>query len=193
MRRIWLILMTSFLPLFAQLNLQSIIDRDPFDPNRGQVPEVVEEVEEAPPPPPPILPVLDGTMVIGDMKLAILTNTAEAGKEVTTERVRLNESFMGYTVSEINSESVKLSSGPGVSIEVRLYSGKKTNRGGSRIAAPPSQQGDGAQIISPGGADNGDKLPTPISKQKSKPAVRPITPPPVVKPQATKPSRSNKF
>ncbi len=129
----------SFLALFAvglatAQNLQSIVDHDPFDVMRGKV--VVEPVEQEEPEVVPInLPTLDGTIIAGDKKVALLTLT-DAGNAKAT-RVSLNQKFAQYTVTSIERNTVTLKNNNGAPVKLTLYSGKKENRGGTKVVAQP--------------------------------------------------------
>lgn len=130
-------------------NLQNIVDHDPFDVMRGKV--IVEAPEPEEPVVVPInLPVLDGTIIAGDKRIALLTLT-DAGNAKST-RVALNQKFAQYTVTSIERNTVTLKNNSGAPIKLTLYSGKKENRGGTKVVAQPKakpgRQGDkgGPQI-----------------------------------------------
>lgn len=126
--------------VFAQ-DLESTLERNPFDPNRGikEASEEVAEVEEA-----GVvtqdMPILDGTIIAGEFRLALFTFTAE-GKP-TSARVKVNEKVAQYTVVEIERNSVKLSKG-GEPIPVALYSGQKTKRGGTKVVPKKTKKPQG--------------------------------------------------
>ncbi len=121
--------MTSILS--AQDYVDTIVKRNPFDPARGQM-ELVEEVVE------PIvqnigMPVLDGTIIIGEMKVALFTYTAEGRPKST--RVKVNESVQGYVVTEVTRNAVQLSGGGDRPILVTMYADKNKSRGGTKAPA----------------------------------------------------------
>lgn len=132
-------LLLIFLAVFAvgtaaAQNLQSIVDHDPFDVMRGKV--VVEpEVKEEPEVVPINLPTLDGTIIAGDKRIALLTLT-DAGN-AKPARVSLNQKFAQYTVTSIERNTVTLKNSSGAPVKLTLYSGKKENRGGSKVTVQP--------------------------------------------------------
>ncbi len=70
-----LLVMTGVTVLAQDRDIQHIVDRNPFDPDRGRVEEEIETPEEVVEEDvaPEELPVLDGTMVIGSMRVAIMS------------------------------------------------------------------------------------------------------------------------
>lgn len=126
-------------------NLQNIVDHDPFDVMRGKV--IVEAPEPEEPVVVPInLPILDGTIIAGDKRIALLTLT-DAGNAKST-RVALNQKFAQYTVTSIERNTVTLKNNSGAPIKLTLYSGKKENRGGTKVVAQP-------KATKPGRGDKG--------------------------------------
>lgn len=137
MKWLWLCLLSSL--SFAQTDIQSIIERDPFDPNRGQKEAEEEEapVEEAPA---IDLPILDGTMIIGKSKYAIFTYIEE-GKPVTT-RVKLKDKIAGYTLASVGPSSARLKGLGGRNQSIEVFAEKKNKkRGASKKAAKATKPG----------------------------------------------------
>lgn len=116
----------------AQPDIASIVDNDPFDPDRGRKEVVEEQVMEEAAPPPADLPVLDGTMVIGKKKFALFSYMEEGKRRY--QSVSINEVVAGYKVTQIRDREVKLMGG-GTPVSLRLFNGEKTKRGGSKKAA----------------------------------------------------------
>jgi len=120
--------------LYAQSDIDRLLDRNIFDPDRGKKPE--EETEEPEEVPVEVvskdMPVLDGTLIIGETKIALFTYLQE-GQPVSA-RVRVDEKVAGYTVQDITTDGVTLQGG-GQPMELALFSGQKENRGGSRSSA----------------------------------------------------------
>ena len=85
------------LPVAAQVDeIQSIVDRNPFDPDRGKKeeeedPEETEAEDEAPA---VDLPVLDGTIIYGNTKIAVLSFQKD-GMNLTA-RVEMLPENQGY-------------------------------------------------------------------------------------------------
>jgi len=132
--RILLVICCS-VALMGQEYIDNILDRDPFDPERGQETDEVEVVE-------PVvvernLPVLDGTLIIGEKRIALFSFLEEG--RPTTERVLLNETVAGYKLVTIDRSFVELDRGAGP-IKLELYSGQKKNRGGSKESAKGSSE-----------------------------------------------------
>lgn len=165
-------------PLAWAQTVSGIIDRDPFDPDRGRE-EVVEEEEPEPEPevvvPKGELPTLDGTLMIGKEKYAIFT-TKDRGKE-TTHRVRLNEKIQGLRLAHIDLNHVELDGG-GPPIKIEMWTGEKKNRGGtakraSRTAPNTNRaapQNDG--VISPNTGISRDKNVAPAPSEEELERVR---------------------
>jgi len=86
-------MVTGFTLLAQDRDIQHIVDRNPFDPDRGRVEE--EEGAETTPPEedtiPEEMPVLDGTMVIGNMRVAIMS----AQKDGKTVSIRVEMTGKG--------------------------------------------------------------------------------------------------
>ena len=122
-------------PFFAQDLVNSIIEKNPFDPDRGQKPEeVVENVEE---PLPSDLPVCDGTLILGESRYAMFTFLVE-GKMVA-ECLEVQESSNGYLVKQIEPDRVILEQGGNThTIKLFYQDAKKDKKGGSRkaVASP---------------------------------------------------------
>lgn len=118
------------LTLWGQ-DIESILERNPFDPNRGKAEEeTAEEVPEA-----EIsdqLPILDGTVILGDTRIALFTVAKEG--QPTSKRVKVNEEIAGYKVIAIDRLSVKVS-GNGQELSIAMYSNRKENRGGTKVLA----------------------------------------------------------
>lgn len=112
----------------AQDYIDTILSKNPFDPDRGAQPEV-EEVEEEPQIVPRDLPVLDGTIIIGEYHAAIFSYREE-GRPVS-KAVTLNESIQGYTVVKVERTYVEIAAGA-TPIRVEMYDGNKDARGGSK-------------------------------------------------------------
>ena len=95
----------SLLPSLPQSPMppvQEIVAQNPFSPDRNNT--VAEEEKAAPPPP---VPVVFGTMKLGEAYEALL---AEGGSSAGRgfRRVKQGEQFSGYTVVEIRDEKVVL-------------------------------------------------------------------------------------
>ncbi|MCB1052774.1 MAG: hypothetical protein H6510_14010 [Acidobacteria bacterium] len=175
MRSLFLLCLCG-LTVLAQNYIKEISDANPFDPNRGQEPP--EEIVEA-----PVitadLPILDGTIIFADQRFAMLSYNQDG--EPKTARVTVKDSFAGYEVAAIDFESVTLSNG-GDTTALKLYSGVKKNRGGSRVAPAPMAKKEAAPaLVSPGGDGQvvpanptaGGPKPTTSRFQKASPAVPP--------------------
>ena len=96
---IFLLLLSSLLPLplMAQVDeIQSIVEHDPFDPDRGKKEEDTEETDIAEPDEAPSieLPVLDGTIIYGDTRIAVLSFQQD-GLNLTA-RVEMLPDKQGY-------------------------------------------------------------------------------------------------
>lgn len=166
---------------FAQPDIATIVDNDPFDPDRGRKEVVEEAVLEEEAPMPVDLPVLDGTMVIGKRKLAMFTYMEEGKRKYAS--VTINETVAGYKLTQIKGSEVQLL-GSGSPVTLRLFSGEKTNRGGTKKAgnpapksrtpraqmnAPNQNKPQEPVVISPGSEDD--------SKEKPKKRFVPRKPP----------------
>lgn len=155
----FVIFLVAGLGVYAQDDYQHIVDRNPFDPDRGQV----EEVEETEAPEETRIVeeghnfILDGTMIFDDRRLAILSyreaeatnkpertrsrirrmrrgqSTPQSNASVTSKILHLNDEFQGYTLVEIRTDSVTLR-GDGKQIELAMYSDDKQDRGGTKQA-----------------------------------------------------------
>jgi len=125
---------------FAQEGVDHLLERNLFEPERGQKEDDSPEEEEVV----PIskdMPVFDGTVFIGDTKIAMFTYMLE-GKQ-TSASIQLNEMVGGYTLTAIDRTKVELRGG-GSSVPLQLFSiesGQKTKRGGtktvSKVKKPP--------------------------------------------------------
>lgn len=172
---------TSFQPaLLAQDEIEQIINRDPFDPDRG----VKEEAQEEAPPPEPVEVVneehnmvLDGTIMFSKSQMAIITidkpavatsstrnsrirrvgirnnrrapiqrggarlGSGDPGEEEgdnrpsgpETHTVYVGDELEGYKLTAVTTQTATLKKGA-ETIELRLFSGEKENRGGSKEA-----------------------------------------------------------
>lgn len=125
----WILCLVLATSLYGQ-DLETTLERNPFDPTRG----VKDAVEPEEPGEEPVvtddMPILDGTIIAGELKIALFTYTAEGKPQ--SARVRVNDKIAQYTVVEIERNTVKLSKG-GPAIPVALYSGQKTARGGTKV------------------------------------------------------------
>jgi len=153
---------------FAQPDIATIVDSDPFDPDRGRKEVVEEEIMEEEAPKPLDLPTLDGTMVIGKKKLAMFTYMEEGKRRFTS--VTINQTVAGYKLTQIKGSEVQLV-GSGSPVTLRLFNGEKTNRGGTKSSrqaakartpranrlAPNAKKDDEPVIISPNSEDDDDK------------------------------------
>ncbi len=127
----------------AQSDIDRLLDRNIFDPDRGKKPEqegeAPDEVEV------PVvakdMPILDGTLIVGETRIALFTHVVDG--ETISASVGINESVAGYTVQDITTEGVTLKAG-GAPFELQLFSGQKENRGGSRAVASARRSGAGA-------------------------------------------------
>ena len=161
-----LLLFFFCLSAWGQVDIQSILDRDPFDPDRGQKEEdKVEEEEEQILP--LDLPVLDGTIIVGETRIAIFSFLLE-GKPASA-RARLNDTVAGYTVNKIERNLVEIT-GDAEPISLALYAGKKDKRGGSKkagraVKALPAPK----TIVTPGGDKEG-------AENAAKPTTAPAKP-----------------
>lgn len=107
------------------------MDKNPFDPKRGQKEEEVVEnlVEEAP----ADLPLCDGTLIIGEQRYAMFTFLVEG--EQVSKTLQLNDSSNGYVVDAIEHNQVVLKQGTKThTIKLFFQEAKMENRGGSRKA-----------------------------------------------------------
>jgi len=115
------------LTLWGQ-DIESIRERNPFDPNLVRAEE--ESAEETPEAEvSEQLPILDGTVILGDTRIALFTVAMEG--QPTSKRVKVNEEIAGYKVIAIDRLSVKVS-GNGQELSIAMYSKKKENRGGTK-------------------------------------------------------------
>ena len=148
-------------PFFAQDLVNSIIEKNPFDPDRGQKPEeVVENVEE---PLPADLPVCDGTLILGENRYAMFTFQVE-GKMVS-ECLEVQERSNGYLVKQIESDRVILEQGGNThTIKLFFQDAKKDKKGGSRKSVAPPRE----PVI--------QKLPTPTPEKDTKKVKKEIQP-----------------
>jgi len=164
------LLMFSVVAL-AQPDIATIVENDPFDPDRGKKDIAEEEILEEEAPVPLDLPTLDGTMVIGKKKIALFSYMEEGKKRYKSASI--NEVVAGYKITQIQDRQVELF-GNGSPVNVSLFSGDKTNRGGSKksqakaspqnsrpnVVAQPSRPADSEpQIISPEAEPDGQKKP----------------------------------
>ena len=117
---------------WAQPDISSIVENDPFDPDRGRKEAAEEQVLEEAAPPPTDVPVLDGTMVIGKKKFALFSYMEEGKRKY--QSASLNEVVAGYKITLIQDREVQITGG-GSPVSLRLFSGEKTKRGGSKKAA----------------------------------------------------------
>lgn len=158
MKQFFLLCCLCFGLQVAAQDIQSILDSNPFDPMRGKTEEEVTEdtTEEVVP---VDLPVLDGTIIAGGTRIALLTYMLE-GKN-TSARVTVNEKVAQYTVSSIERHKVELTSGAGEPIKVALYSGKKEKRGGTKTMPKPKPKGKKGK----GKGKDGKKPPPVINKK----------------------------
>lgn len=115
-----------------------ILERNPFDPDRGQVEAEPEEPVEVVP---VGMPILEGTLLFGDTQFAIFSGKEE-GKRVSF-RVPLEGDFNGYTLVHIDRNFVQLRSNS-ETIKLELYSGAKEDRGGSKAG---SSRGEGVSNV----------------------------------------------
>ncbi|MDJ0836284.1 MAG: hypothetical protein QNK37_07175 [Acidobacteriota bacterium] len=129
-----LILLSLCLPAFAQTDVDRLLDANIFDPDRGKKP--AEETEENDAPETQVvskdLPVLDGTLIVGDVRIALFT-ILEDGKPKGV-RAYVNDQVGAYKVKSIDREKVELMSGARP-VPVSLYSGNKQKRGGTKQVA----------------------------------------------------------
>lgn len=126
----------------AQPDIATIVENDPFDPNRGRKEAVEEEVAPEEAPVPVDVPVLDGTMIIGKKKIALFTYMEEGKKRYMSASI--NEVVAGYKITDIADREVVLF-GNGSPVNVRLFSGEKASRGGTKKsqAKASSKKGKG--------------------------------------------------
>ena len=112
-------------------DIENILERNPFDPNRGKAEEeATEETAEAEVT--EQMPILDGTVIIGETRIALFTVTKEG--QPVSKRVRVDGEVGGYKVLAIDRLSVKLA-GNGQELSVAMYSKQKANRGGTKTLA----------------------------------------------------------
>lgn len=192
--KLWLLLAAS-LALWAQNDIQSIVERDPFDPDRGKKEEVEGQEEAVEDIGIEDLPILDGTMIIGNLRIAMLSFTKDgrtiaarvemrdgqqgyrvflrdpgAEKEehdLSSSRLgMINGKIAGYSVSLIQRNEVRLE-GIGEPVMLKMYDGKKENRGGSKRLPTPTSRRRRPAV----------KELTPVAAKQGEPQVKTITPP----------------
>ncbi len=140
-------------------DIQSIVERNPFDPDRGKKDDADQEQAEeaAPEVDPDELPSLNGTMIIGDTKIAIFSYV-EAGKPVTARVVlddvtkdytlhlrgeeiseQRNGRLAGYKINDIHANYVEFAGGDSA-IKIKMHANRDKKRGGSKKAAAKTPQ-----------------------------------------------------
>lgn len=165
-----LFLITS--SLWAQDNIQTILERDPFDPNRGQVDEeeVEPEEEEEEVVLPDNMPVLDGTIIFGDVRIAMFSLEVNGQKLTARAEMRgasndyvlyvrqpksqrgesaLSANSLGepngklgeYTIAKIDTNQVELRKEAGRVVPLEMYLRDAKDRGGSKDAAAKDASG----------------------------------------------------
>lgn len=127
--------------LLAQDYVDNIIKRNPFDPDRGQTSEEPDEEPEIVIPTRG-MPTLDGTIIIGDIKYALFTYTADGRPKST--RIKVDETIEGYTLAEVSREAVQLKNQSGQTVMLTMYSDKDKARGGTKAAGNPRSARDKA-------------------------------------------------
>jgi len=128
-----LLICMLFSRLFAQDLINQIIEGNPFDPERGNKAPITE-VEGPGEFIPADLPVCDGTLILGELKLALLTFRIEG--QPAFKYLKIGEETNGYKLSEVNYDNVVLNQGGRIhTITLFQQESKKERRGGSRKAA----------------------------------------------------------
>lgn len=126
-----LFLLFALFPVLGQDLISTIMERNPFDPKRGQ--KEAEEVEEVEEEVPADLPLCDGTLIIGEERYAMFTFLIEG--EQVSKTLAINESSNGYMVKEIEHNRVTLQQANKThTIKLFFQEGKMESRGGSRKA-----------------------------------------------------------
>lgn len=179
--------MFASIAIYAQPEaVETILQNDPFDPDRGAIIEAQEEKPdevEAAVVPQEDMPVLDGVILLGKTRMAIFSQVqTEKGKN-ENRTVRLNGEVSGYRVTAIEREHVVLTA-KGQDTTLRLFSGQKQKRGGSKKV--PSDSTRTPANREPRVQPNAVK-PEPNSVSSSSPAGTPAVAP-ATKPDAEKDS-----
>jgi len=169
-------------PLFAQDLINQIIDGNPFDPARGHK-DIATENDDAGPLVPADLPLCDGTLILGQLKYALLTFRVEG--EPSFKSLQIGEESNGYKVAEINYDKVVLNQA-GMMHTITLFqqNAKKEQRGGSRKSSARKQ----------------NSFKKPPSKRASKKAqpnkdetpLKTKTQPKIIKKSTTKPNKKTR-
>lgn len=120
--------------------VHTIVNNDPFDPERGVV--EMEDTEATPIVEDIVvedhdLPVLDGIILLGKSRMALFSNVVNQDGQSTNQTIRLNGNIAGYTVTTIERDHVVLSTN-GNQTTLRLFTGKKPNRGGTKQRTAPN-------------------------------------------------------
>jgi hypothetical protein len=171
--------------LLAQDLVEQIIERNPFDPQRGKVDAIVEEeVEEEAPP--TNLPLLDATILFPGNPVAIFSFREEG--EEKTEAVFLNGKVAGFQLVAVQTTSVLLRGG-GQEHQIVLFQqeGKKS-RGGSKQKV----QGNTPKTNASNGGEKPKETPRqrirrPVASRPAPKSVEKAPTTPVVKPKTPLP------
>ena len=125
-------------PVQAQVDIQEVVERNPFDPKRGNKDDELETPEEANVLAlPDDVPVLDGTIISANLQIALLAYTDTEGKKVTA-RAKLDQKIGNYTLTQINPTSVELLESNGKTISLGMFEDgqkKDGSRGGTKKVA----------------------------------------------------------
>ena len=171
--------------LFAQDYVSNIMERNLFSPLRGEEPEV--KPVESPELSLESTYVLDGTLIFPDEKCALVSeiskpnqnptilgnrkNKRSAPKDsVETYSITLGESIGNYQVTKISRNSITMVNGE-ETIRLKLYSGMKTDRGGSK-KVNESHNRSGQEFVTRQKKSQASKRPKKI-KKPSKSRFRP--------------------
>jgi len=154
MTALGILMLALFAGAAAAQDIQSIVDRNPFDPDRGRKEDVDAEEEEAVPVvAPEELPTLDGTMIMGEVKIAMFS-LVQDGKPATarvvmdaggsdyTLHMRGEEELQelrngrlgGYLIGDIQLDYVELKNGDNV-LKLDIFANKDKKRGGTKTVA----------------------------------------------------------
>lgn len=123
--------------LFAQENIDDILARNPFDENRGKLEEGEAEAEVVEEVIPGDMPVLDGTIMAGEFRIAMFTIKEDGQPKALTGKI--NDNVAGYKINEIKRNLVMLSKPGSDPIPLQMYSegNKKESRGGTKAKPKP--------------------------------------------------------
>ena len=207
MKVLFLLLLSVFAVDFQQAwcqdDIQSILERDPFDPDRGKKEEEEIVDEEEPLLPPQDLPILEGTIIVGQTRIAMFSfmdagkkvsvhavfkesesgymlftsKGSEEGEEVEAEPTKSyvwerNGKIAGYTVSRVERDFVEFAAKDEPIPPIKLYDGRKENRGGSAklpqlrrvkpeapVALGVSEENKDTKGTAPNQTNDGDRKP----------------------------------